>query len=323
MCPPSFSRKISTHALREEGDPHRQRTRLSLHLFLPTPSARRATAPAQRHQPAPEISTHALREEGDGPRARAGRLDQISTHALREEGDMVVSLPSMARMEFLPTPSARRATATVPRLMVGRIFLPTPSARRATPRRRLPAAGPTISTHALREEGDQVCARYSAFLSQFLPTPSARRATCTICTPLPSRVISTHALREEGDAKAMTVPLCSHRFLPTPSARRATVRCDRWRQPTLNFYPRPPRGGRLRVAASAAVSSNFYPRPPRGGRRAPICWTPPPLQNFYPRPPRGGRRPSGRWTHRPAAYFYPRPPRGGRPASPFRMISMP
>ena len=35
----------------------------------------------------------------------------------------------------------------------------------------------------------------------------------------------------------------------------------------VNFYPRPPRGGR-RVPSSAytVVVSDFYPRPPRGGR---------------------------------------------------------
>ena len=78
---------------------------------------------------------------------------------------------------------------------------------------------------------------------------------------------------------------------------------------------------------------NFYPRPPRGGRRdrdagepdgAPIsihalreegdqrwqCAALPTL-NFYPRPPRGGR--PGQTRHSAwRGYFYPRPPRGGR-----------
>ena len=35
-----------------------------------------------------------------------------------------------------------------------------------------------------------------------------------------------------------------------------------------DFYPRPPRGGRLRpVHGSCKNHKNFYPRPPRGGRR--------------------------------------------------------
>ena len=33
-----------------------------------------------------------------------------------------------------------------------------------------------------------------------------------------------------------------------------------------NFYPRPPRGGRLTTASFCTHATNFYPRPPRGGR---------------------------------------------------------
>ena len=57
-------------------------------LFLPTPSARRATPFTVRQLiHFLSISTHALREEGDGNILIdvSGRL--ISTHALREEGD--------------------------------------------------------------------------------------------------------------------------------------------------------------------------------------------------------------------------------------------
>ena len=80
--------------------------------------------------------------------------------------------------------------------------------------------------------------------------------------------ISIHALREEGDLLALILSYC-----------------------ILNFYPRPPRGGRLqrfqrhdqrRVISIHALREegdvddfsfkgnpiNFYPRPPRGGRRA-------------------------------------------------------
>ena len=57
---------------------------------------------------------------------------------------------------------------------------------------------------------------------------------------------------------------------------------------------------------------NFYPRPPRGGRHAPLFLQPKGSRHFYPRPPRGGRRGCA-GTGRPSADFYPRPPRGGRP----------
>ena len=34
----------------------------------------------------------------------------------------------------------------------------------------------------------------------------------------------------------------------------------------LNFYPRPPRGGRQTRLLTILFSGYFYPRPPRGGR---------------------------------------------------------
>ena len=78
---------------------------------------------------------------------------------------------------FLPTPSARRATRPGNVSAGIRRFLPTPSARRATPGGLLHEDAQSISTHALREEGDQY-RRLSVY----------------------HRPISTHALREEGDA---------------------------------------------------------------------------------------------------------------------------
>ena len=78
---------ISTHALREEGDDFTVYRAIAFHLFLPTPSARRATYCSECRAEVNRISTHALREEGD----QCGRLGRhnlrISTHALREEGD--------------------------------------------------------------------------------------------------------------------------------------------------------------------------------------------------------------------------------------------
>ena len=79
-----------------------------------------------------------------------------------------------------------------------------------------------------------------------------------------------------------------------------------------NFYPRPPRGGRLyhifweksrffisihalreegdRLHGNAAHADlNFYPRPPRGGRLAAAVSRKLLTEHFYPRPPRGGR----------------------------------
>ena len=170
-------------------------------------------------------------------------------------------------MAFLSTPSARRATAPgcsdrwryphfYPRPPRGgrrswiwtsrptQAFLSTPSARRATG---LPAgllAGPGISIHALREEGDRFLGRLFGCRGRFLSTPSARRATSKVLLSLRQLGISIHALREEGDR--------SHKRYPCPEQ---------------NFYPRPPRGGRRRLPLRhKGEQIYFYPRPPRGGR---------------------------------------------------------
>ena len=58
-------------------------------------------------------------------------------------------------------------------------FLSTPSARRATGRTVFRARNRWISIHALREEGDRDACSYCRSLVEFLSTPSARRATRT------------------------------------------------------------------------------------------------------------------------------------------------
>ena len=144
----------------------------------------------------------------------------------------------------------------------------------------------------------------------FLSTPSARRATIKPDRETVSRYISIHALREEGDRQT-----------------RLSTKLS------LNFYPRPPRGGRLFLSCYSSFLFLFLSTP--SARRATVgagalilakpisihalreegddhpAQQPPELHNFYPRPPRGGRHllgviPDGH------ADFYPRPPRGGR-----------
>ncbi len=201
-----------------------------------------------------------------------------------------------------PTPSA---------LIFPEIFLSTPSARRATLKRFFHGSTPPISIHALREEGDRAtilcCLEPLYFyprpprggrrflplqqhkIPRFLSTPSARRATGAGSRVQRRFMISIHALREEGDNSAGY-------FAGFP----------------VNFYPRPPRGGRLqggkfhRKGVSISIHAlreegdvlekpllvlkkYFYPRPPRGGRHLMKIF-PRTLPNFYPRPPRGGRQ---------------------------------
>ena len=123
-------------------------------VFLPTPSARRATACADCGRVKTLISTHALREEGD-PAAHGSRHQcGISTHALREEGDHLPTSGRGVHENFYPRPPRGGRPQKDGQTATQTVFLPTPSARRAT--RGLFAAAQLlpISTHALREEGD-------------------------------------------------------------------------------------------------------------------------------------------------------------------------
>ena len=134
-----------------------------------------------------------------------------------------------------------------------------------------------ISIHALREEGDAMAPRAALkrryfyprpprggrhgakspckTLFQFLSTPSARRATQSFSAAvLPGR-ISIHALREEGDR-------CGRRgLLPRPEISIHALREE---------------GDDCQVVGSL-LHVDFYPRPPRGGRRgrSPTTHTPP------------------------------------------------
>ena len=123
-------------------------------------------------------------------------------------------------------------------------------------------------------------------------------------------------------------------FLSTPSARRATLCPFRRAAVFANFYPRPPRGGRLPILPRENDLAKISIHALREEGDAAARRAGQPLTNFYPRPPRGGRlcgimhetaaeqflsTPSARraTTHSEALTwsgydFYPRPPRGGR-----------
>ena len=103
--------------------------------------------------------------------------------------------------------------------------------------------------------------------------------------------ISIHALREEGDAAALIL---------VPAA--------------IDFYPRPPRGGRHRRDAKAPGRKSISIHALREeGDVLPAPEEPPIIPNFYPRPPRGGRLSKLSSSAVLGVDFYPRPPRGGRP----------
>ena len=259
--------EISIHALREEGDYHRGRSRGVY-----------------------RISIHALREEGDwifdGLKCTLKRF--LSTPSARRA--TIVFDVGQQRRAFLSTPSARRATVDFDVLFAFQCdFYPRPPRGGRLSEEEQKQADEKISIHALREEGDPVALNVRLKASNFYPrpprggrqllpvfpeqpigflsTPSARRATYRPVIPHPDRLISIHALREEGDDDIY--------------ARQYTVN---------DFYPRPPRGGRpgtgkhrrtsnpisihalreegdFRDSSTITEKGDFYPRPPRGGRR--------------------------------------------------------
>ena len=106
-----------------------------------------------------------------------------------------------------------------------------------------PCIRPLISIHALREEGDVYLPDQHFYCVQFLSTPSARRATCS------------HGCR-----------YCFAQFLSTPSARRATVEVkNKWDNDVISIHALREEGDNP-TATYESIAYNFYPRPPRGGR---------------------------------------------------------
>ena len=214
---------ISIHALREEGDPGRDRRRRWSGHFYPRP---------------PRGGRHA------GEALRVGSVI-ISIHALREEGDLIRLLCMANSAIFLSTPSARRATAQLAALTAeledfyprpprgGRPSTPPPWSSVAHFYPRPPRGGRPalpgdllvlffISIHALREEGDYFANSAKYQITLFLSTPSARRAT-RAATGVKADILflSTPSARRATYAPCIFRPC--RRFLSTPSARRATI----------------------------------------------------------------------------------------------------
>ena len=101
--------------------------------------------------------------------------------------------------------------------------------------------------------------------SLFLSTPSARRATLSILGAERSNEISIHALREEGDAALCTVR--DELEISIHALREEGDKHERRHQTVmLNFYPRPPRGGRPTSSSCRTGSCGFLSTP--SARRA-------------------------------------------------------
>ena len=147
-------------------------------------------------------------------------------------------------MKFLSTPSARRATAAARRAGQPLTnFYPRPprGGRPGMPRPLRTVCG--ISIHALREEGDMPfpagCSGGEKISIHALREEGDMRRS----DPKRVKEISIHALREEGDWCVRASPMSE-----------------------FNFYPRPPRGGRLDRQSVAAQILRFLSTP--SARRA-------------------------------------------------------
>ena len=193
----------------------------------------------------------------------------ISIHALREEGDSVLSLNFDFFDISIHALREEGDPSSAVRFWLQKVFLSTPSARRATPDSRRAERG----------------------LAHFYPRPPrggrpARRE------PLKGAAnISIHALREEGDLNELPdgnkEEISIHALREEGDGRASSL-------PTLvvNFYPRPPRGGRPPVGTRKAACHELFLSTP-SARRTTVSVSPEAavLPNFYPRPPRGGRLP--------------------------------
>ena len=192
-----------------------------------------------------------------------------------------------------------------------------------------------ISIHALREEGDTHRHHLSKFMQKFLSTPSARRATFHLPILLQKSAISIHALREEGDLKCTFADAYAQWISIHALREEGDYVVHAPHVHAVNFYPRPPRGGRpgalvCKISSGAisihalreegdtstrsmTTSTNyFYPRPPRGGRRLLICTADLGGHISIHALREEGDMPGIRSIRR-MRNFYPRPPRGGRP----------
>ena len=129
------------------------------------------------------------------------------------------------------------------------IFQSTPPARGATVLSNVALSIPYISIHAPREGGDNTSWVGRGSDPEFQSTPPARGATADCPADHSASPISIHAPREGGD--------------PKPSASASPV--------TVDFNPRPPRGGRLCVSGLCLRPDVFQSTPPARGATVTIA----------------------------------------------------
>ena len=301
-------------------------------VFLSTPPARGATFSSITRHLHCFISIHAPREGGDPcfplrrqtgrnfyPRPpRGGRhvvvghlvlVLVISIHAPREGGDVHVRLGNFFFSNFYPRPPRGGRRPQGPPLRGLTDFYPRPP-RGGRPDRPGPRLCGGYFYPRPPRGGRPTTWQPQQIVAPFLSTPPARGATrWQIYRPY-SGMISIHAPREGGDGI---------------SGYDYTASGD--------FYPRPPRGGRLDHLVFYHLGKRFLSTPPARGATAlwrQHCQLPgisihapreggdhgrrrraQKAQHFYPRPPRGGRRPVRRYNIQLCAISIHAPREGG------------
>ena len=204
--------------------------------FLSTPSARRATSTRK---------SHFWQYADFYPRPPRGGRPVIQMIGVPSSADFYPRPPRGGRRHcgagrdkqdhFYPRPPRGGRLADIAAVTGNRNdFYPRPP-RGGRPRPSRSSPSPTrISIHALREEGDDRGVHQAARPSAISIHALREEGDAALRLLHPRRPISIHALREEGDRARLVQPL-----------------------PEVNFYPRPPRGGRRRWCRAAPSRSQI------------------------------------------------------------------
>ena len=190
-------------------------------------------------------------------------------------------------------------------------FLSTPSARRATCQLGRIVDSAVISIHALREEGDDE--QFVLLLSHGISIHALREEGDSnfLLSENSADDISIHALREEGDSHAHSHSGWSHHFYPRPPrGGRPQLPAPFCREQAISIHALREEGDIGGPYMYIYCEISIHALREEGDYLWTTQVTPP--KHFYPRPPRGGR-PSSALVLLMAVHFYPRPPRGGRP----------
>ena len=285
-----------------------------MRYFYPRPPRGRRRENIQCEAKLLAISIHALREEGDvSPPFWGAAGSYFYPRPPRGGRPAAESLAALTDV-FLSTPSARRATTRIPPGSgAATNFYPRPP--RGGRRRAAGVVPPVglISIHALREEGDVLRRVWRVRLADFYPRPPRGGR--------PVRFLLLHVQQDfyprppRGGRPATAL----HRgkaavFLSTPSARRATPTGFCLLAPCRISIHALREEGDLGELHKQLLQLNFYPRPPRGGRHAHIS-IPAPFAQFLSTPSARRATAAGCFDGTDKTYFYPRPPRGGRHTS--------